>query len=81
MRVVSMFLLAGDVIGHHELTPVAIAAGRRLMDRVFGGAEHAHSKLDYDTIPTVVFTHPTIGVCGLTEAQVCVYSVWKTNVE
>ncbi len=57
----------GDVTGHHELTPVAIAAGRRLSDRIFGGMRDR--KLDYGMIPTVVFSHPTIGTVGLTEAQ------------
>lgn len=57
----------GDVTGHHELTPVAIAAGRRLADRLFGGMEGRH--LDYTNIPTVVFSHPPIGTVGLTEAQ------------
>ncbi|MCK5364038.1 MAG: FAD-dependent oxidoreductase, partial [Gammaproteobacteria bacterium] len=57
----------GDVTGHDELTPVAIAAGRRLADRLFGGM--ADRKLDYALIPTVVFSHPTIGTVGLTEAQ------------
>jgi glutathione reductase (NADPH) len=57
----------GDVTGHDELTPVAIAAGRRLADRLFGGM--ANAKLDYALIPTVVFSHPTIGTVGLTEAQ------------
>lgn len=57
----------GDVTGHHELTPVAIAAGRRLSDRIFGGMEDR--KLDYELIPTVVFSHPTIGTVGLTEAE------------
>lgn len=55
----------GDVIGHHELTPVAIAAGRRLADRLFGG--QASRKLDYENIPTVVFSHPPIGTVGLSE--------------
>lgn len=50
-----------------ELTPVAIAAGRRLADRLFGGMEDA--KLEYEDIPTVVFSHPTIGSIGLTEPQ------------
>ncbi|MDX1432532.1 MAG: glutathione-disulfide reductase, partial [Gammaproteobacteria bacterium] len=49
----------GDVTGHHELTPVAIAAGRRLADRLYGGM--SDRKLDYALIPTVVFSHPTIG--------------------
>jgi glutathione reductase (NADPH) len=57
----------GDVTGHDALTPVAIAAGRRLADRLFGGK--ADAKLDYALIPTVVFSHPTIGTVGLTEVQ------------
>lgn len=55
----------GDVTGRAELTPVAIAAGRRLADRIIGGK--ADSKLNYDCIPTVVFSHPTIGTVGLSE--------------
>jgi glutathione reductase (NADPH) len=46
----------GDVCGEPELTPVAIAAGRRLADRVFGGMTDRH--LSYDVIPSVVFSHP-----------------------
>ena len=57
----------GDVTGRAPLTPVAIAAGRRLADRLFGG--QADRKLSYDCIPTVVFTHPPIGTVGMTEAQ------------
>jgi glutathione reductase (NADPH) len=57
----------GDVTGRSELTPVAIAAGRRLADRLFGGAVDRH--LDYRLIPTVVFSHPPIGTVGLTEAE------------
>ncbi|KAK6397923.1 Glutathione reductase, partial [Oleoguttula sp. CCFEE 5521] len=48
-----------------ELTPVAIAAGRRLSDRLFGGVED--SRLIYDNIPSVVFAHPEVGSIGLTE--------------
>lgn len=55
----------GDVIGRVQLTPVAIAAGRRLADRLFGGMEDA--RLDYDNVPTVVFSHPPLGAVGLTE--------------
>ena len=51
----------------YELTPVAIAAGRRLADRLFGGM--AEARLDYSSIPTVVFSHPPIGTIGLTEPQ------------
>ncbi len=57
----------GDVTGQLALTPVAIAAGRRLADRVFGGKAGRH--LDYDMVPTVVFSHPPIGTVGLTEAE------------
>ncbi|HEX5788210.1 MAG TPA: glutathione-disulfide reductase [Woeseiaceae bacterium] len=57
----------GDVTGREALTPVAIAAGRRLADRLYGGMEGRH--LDYSLIPTVVFSHPTIGTVGLTEDQ------------
>ena len=57
----------GDVTGRAALPPVAIAAGRRLADRLYGGMEGRH--LDYETIPTVIFSHPTIGTVGLTEAE------------
>ena len=55
----------GDVTGQAELTPVAIAAGRRLSDRLFGGMTGRY--LDYDNIPTVIFSHPPIGTVGLSE--------------
>ena len=57
----------GDVTGREALTPVAIAAGRRLADRLFGGM--ADRKLDYENIPTVIFSHPPIGTVGMTEAE------------
>ncbi len=57
----------GDVTGRAELTPVAIAAGRRLADRLFGGEPDRH--LDYRLIPTVVFSHPPIGTVGFTETE------------
>lgn len=56
----------GDVAGRAQLTPVAIAAGRRLADRVFGGQQDR--RLDYENIATVIFSHPPIGTIGLTEA-------------
>jgi glutathione reductase (NADPH) len=56
----------GDVTGRAQLTPVAIAAGRRLSDRLFNGQSDRH--LDYDNIPTVIFSHPPIGTVGITEA-------------
>ena len=55
----------GDVTGREALTPVAVAAGRRLVDRVFGGMPERH--LDYANIPSVIFTHPPLGSCGLSE--------------
>ena len=57
----------GDVCGHVALTPVAIAAGRRLSDRLFGGK--TDRKLDYTNIPSVVFSHPPIGTVGISEAE------------
>lgn len=57
----------GDVNGKVQLTPVAIAAARRLGDRLFGGMTERH--LSYEQIPTVVFSHPPIGTVGLTEEQ------------
>lgn len=57
----------GDVTGRAPLTPVAIAAGRRLAERLFGG--QPDRKLDYANIPSVVFAHPPIGAVGLTEAD------------
>ena len=57
----------GDVIGKEQLTPVAIAAGRRLSDRLYGGMKERY--LDYEMIPTVVFSHPTIGTIGMTEKE------------
>jgi glutathione reductase (NADPH) len=59
----------GDVVGNVELTPMAIAAGRRLADRLFGGPDFAESKVSYDLVPTVVFSHPTIGTIGVTEEE------------
>jgi len=57
----------GDVCGKVELTPAAIAAGRRLADRLFNNMPDA--KADYNDVPTVVFSHPPIATVGLTEAQ------------
>lgn len=59
----------GDVCGRVELTPMAIAAGRRLSDRLFGPEQFKDAKVSYDYVPTVIFTHPTIGTIGLTEEE------------
>ena len=55
----------GDVTGRAPLTPVAVAAGRRLADRIYDNQKGRH--LDYEWIPTVVFSHPPVGTIGLTE--------------
>jgi glutathione reductase (NADPH) len=57
----------GDVTGRAALTPVAIAAGRRLADRLYGGM--TDRRLEYECIPTVIFSHPPIGTVGLTENE------------
>ena len=48
---------------------MAIAAGRRLADRLFGGPKFSTTKLSYENIPSVVFAHPEIGAIGLTEPE------------
>jgi glutathione reductase (NADPH) len=69
----------GDVTGRRQLTPVAISAGRRLSDRLFGGQPDRH--LEYECIPTVVFGHPPIGTVGLTEeAALAKYGVEAVKV-
>ena len=57
----------GDVCGRVELTPVAIAAGRQLANRLFGGEKYKDAKLDYNNIPSMVFAHPEVGSIGMTE--------------
>ena len=57
----------GDVSGEKELTPVAVKAGRTLSERLFNGKTDI--KMDYELIPTVVFSHPAIGSIGLSQEQ------------
>jgi glutathione reductase (NADPH) len=57
----------GDITGRAPLTPVAIAAGRRLADRLYNNQPDRY--LDYKMIATVVFSHPPIGTVGLTEGE------------
>ena len=59
----------GDLIAEAELTPVAIAAGRRLSNRLFGGEEFRNDRLDYTNIPSAIFSHPEAGSIGLTSKQ------------
>ncbi len=57
----------GDVCGQPALTPVAIAAGRRLADRLFGGM--TVEAIDHDNIATVIFSHPPVASIGLSEEE------------
>lgn len=58
----------GDIMeGGIELTPVAVKAGRQLSERLFNGKTNA--KMDYNLVPTVVFSHPPIGTIGLTQPE------------
>jgi glutathione reductase (NADPH) len=56
----------GDVIDRVQLTPVALAEAMVVVDRLFGSGART---MDYENIPTAVFTHPNVGTVGLTEAQ------------
>lgn len=64
---VSNIYALGDVTGRAALTPVAIAAGRRLADRIYNGMDGRH--LEYRCISTVIFSHPPIGTVGMTEDE------------
>ena len=69
----------GDIIENSiDLTPVAIAAGRRLSERLFNNKPDEH--LDYTLIPTVIFTHPAIGTIGLSEID-AVEQYGKENIK
>jgi glutathione-disulfide reductase len=57
----------GDITGRVPLTPVAVAAGRRLAERLFGGK--ADSRVDYENVPSVVFSHPPVGSIGMREDE------------
>jgi glutathione reductase (NADPH) len=56
----------GDVIDRVQLTPVALAEAMVLVDQLFGDGRRS---IDYELIPTAVFTHPSVGTIGLGEAQ------------
>lgn len=70
----------GDVIGGVELTPVAIAAGRKLSNRLFGPSKFQNQKQDYTNIPSVVFSHPEAGSIGMTELE-AIQKYSKENVK
>ncbi|CAG9314720.1 unnamed protein product [Blepharisma stoltei] len=57
----------GDVTKKLQLTPIAIAAGRKLAERLFNG--QVDLKQDYTNVPAVIFTHPPLGTVGITEQQ------------
>jgi glutathione reductase (NADPH) len=56
----------GDVTNRIQLTPVAIREGQAFADAVFGNKP---SKVDYDCVPSAVFSHPPLAAVGLTEAE------------
>jgi len=69
----------GDVSSDIQLTPTAIAGGRRLADRLFNKMPKAQA--DYTDVPTVVFSHPPIGTVGLSEdAAIAKYGADKIKV-
>jgi glutathione reductase (NADPH) len=56
----------GDVTNRVQLTPVAIREGQAFADTIFGNKP---SRVDYDNIPSAVFSHPPLAGVGLTEGQ------------
>jgi glutathione reductase (NADPH) len=66
---VSGIYAIGDVTGNTALTPVAIAAGRRLAENLYAG--NSPRPMEYQTVPSVVFAHPPVGTVGLTEPEAC----------
>lgn len=59
----------GDLANDVELTPVAIATGRKLANRLFGPEEYKSQKQDFNNVPSAVFSHPEVGSIGLTQPQ------------
>jgi len=56
----------GDVTDRVQLTPVAIREGQAFADTVFGNKPH---QVDYNCIPSAVFSHPPLAGVGMTEGQ------------
>ena len=56
----------GDVTDRIQLTPVAIREGQAFADTFFGNKSH---QVDYDCIPSAVFSHPPLAGVGMTEGQ------------
>ncbi len=60
----------GDVTSRVQLTPVALAEAMVVVDHLYGPAAGKTPKqLSYEFIPTAVFTHPSIGTIGFSEAE------------
>lgn len=74
-------LAIGDVTGRIELTPVALAEGMAVARRLFRKEEY--KPVDYDLIPTAVFSLPNIATVGLTEEDArekgCTVQIFKTS--
>ncbi|WP_041523044.1 glutathione-disulfide reductase [Gilvimarinus agarilyticus] len=70
----------GDVVGRAELTPVALAEGMALARNLFG---EPGQKVNYDLIPTAIFTQPNVATVGLSEelarAQYDEIAVYQSN--
>ena len=56
----------GDVTDRIQLTPIAIREGQAFADTLFGGKQ---CRVDYDNVPSAVFSHPPLAGVGLTESQ------------
>ena len=56
----------GDVTNRIQLTPVAIREGQAFADTFFGKAPH---QVDYNCVPSAVFSHPPLAGVGMTESQ------------
>ncbi len=71
-RVPSVHAL-GDLVGRKALTPVALAEAMYLVDRLYGppAGKLVRQPIDYDLVPTAIFTHPNVGTVGLSEEAAC----------
>ena len=64
-NVPSIFAI-GDVTDRIQLTPIAIREGQAFADTFFGQKPH---RVDYNCIPSAVFSHPPLAGVGMTEGQ------------
>jgi glutathione reductase (NADPH) len=56
----------GDAVDRMQLTPVALAEGMVVAERLFGKGER---KISYENVATAIFSQPTVATVGLSEAQ------------